>query len=79
MKKDKIERVNTDSNKKTKAPKKPFSFRFKRWFFGIGKEFSRITWPTGNRIFKDLFVTLVIVIIIALVFLGFDQISGLIR
>lgn len=77
--KNKNKEANKQNKEVQKTPKKSFSFRFKRWFFGIGKEFSRITWPTKSRVFKDLFVTIVIVVLLALLYLGFDQISGLIK
>lgn len=76
--------VNNENTKvktvtKVKDPKKKFSYRFKKWFFGIGKEFGRITWPNKSRIIKDFFTVIILVAIIALIFLGFDQISGLIK
>ncbi len=64
---------------KTTDPKKKFSYRFKKWFFGIGKEFGRITWPTKSRVIRDIFIAVFIVAILALIFLGIDQISGLVK
>ncbi len=75
-------KVTSEDNKskvKIKDPKKKFSYKFKKWFFGIGKEFERITWPSKSRIVRDFFTTIIIVALLCLIFLGFDQISGLIK
>lgn len=62
------------SNKEQKKEKKQskFWFRIKRWFFGIGKEFGRISWISKKQLIKDFFVVIVVILIMALVFLGID-------
>ena len=55
-----------------------YCFKLKRWVYGIGKEFQRMTWPSLNRTFKDYFVVGVVSIIIALIFLAVDAIVTLI-
>jgi preprotein translocase SecE subunit len=55
-----------------------FSFRFKRWFFGVGKEFSRVTWIRGKQVLKDFGIILILVAIMALIFLGLDYIINMI-
>ena len=46
------------------------NFKFRRWWYGIGKEFQRMSWPTGKKTSKDfwivIFVTTVLVGIFAL-------------
>jgi preprotein translocase SecE subunit len=44
----------------------------KRWFFGVGKEFSRVSWIHGKQVLKDFGIILVLVAIMALIFLGLD-------
>lgn len=75
-------KVVTEDNKskvKIKDPKKKLSYSLKKWFFGVGKEFGRITWPSKSRIIRDFFTAIIIVALLCLIFLGFDQISGLIK
>lgn len=67
-----------EKRNKPKDPKKKFSYIMKKWFFGLGKEFKRITWPTKSRLVKDFFIILVIVALFVVVFLAFDQISALV-
>lgn len=49
-------------------------FILKRWFYGIGKEFQRMTWPTLNQTLKDYFIVAAVSIIIALIFMAVDYI-----
>jgi preprotein translocase SecE subunit len=60
--------------KKPKDPTKTFSYRTKRWFFGVGKEFGRVSWVKRKHILQDFAVIVVIVAILALIFLGIDAI-----
>jgi preprotein translocase SecE subunit len=57
--------------------KSSLRYRLKRWFFGVGKEFSRVTWTGGKHILKDFFIIITIVTIMALLFLGVDYILRL--
>ncbi len=66
------------NNNVPKDPKKKFSYLMKKWFFGLGKEFKRITWPTKSKLVKDFFITIIIVALFVVIFLAFDQISALI-
>jgi preprotein translocase SecE subunit len=50
----------------------------KRWFFGVGKEFSRVTWIGGKEVLKDFGIILLIVGIMTLIFLGLDYLIGII-
>jgi preprotein translocase SecE subunit len=53
--------------------RRQFSFKLKKWFFGVGKEFSRIRWIDRNRLLKDFIIIIIIVAILALIFLGIDM------
>ena len=67
-----------EKRNKPKDPKKKFSYVMKKWFFGLGKEFKRITWPTKSKLVKDFFITVIIAALLVVVFLAFDQISALV-
>jgi preprotein translocase SecE subunit len=49
-------------------------YRMKRWFFGVGKEFSRVSWVSGRQVWKDFVIIIIIVAVLALLFLGIDAI-----
>ncbi|MDR2557319.1 MAG: preprotein translocase subunit SecE [Mycoplasmataceae bacterium] len=49
-----------------------FNFKFKRWFFGVGKEFSRISWPKKGSVLRDFVIIIIIVFAIALIYFGID-------
>ncbi len=68
-----MEKVKQQENKKIKD-KKPKENKIKRWFYGLGKEFSRTTWPSVGKIFQHLIIVILITVILALIFLGFDLI-----
>lgn len=49
-------------------------FKFKRWFFGMGKEFTRITWSSKKSVWQGFIIVASIVIFLALIFLAIDAI-----
>ena len=49
-------------------------FTIRRWFFGVGKEFQRMSWPGPKKTVRDLMIVLAITVFIALVFLIIDVI-----
>ena len=49
-------------------------FKFKRWFFGMGKEFSRISWSSKKSVWQGFIIVVSIVIFLALIFLAIDAI-----
>lgn len=49
-------------------------YKFKRWFYGMGKEFSRITWLDKIGIFEGFLTVFIISILLALIFLAIDAI-----
>ncbi|GAA5414693.1 preprotein translocase subunit SecE [Ureaplasma ceti] len=50
------------------------SFKFKRWFFGMGKEFSRVSWANKREVWEGFLIVVSIVIFLALVFLAIEAI-----
>lgn len=51
-------------------------FRFRRWFFGLGKEFSRVTWMNWKLVLYSLIVIVIIGAILAAAFFGIDYLVG---
>lgn len=50
-----------------------FSYRLKRWIFGLNKEFSRVTWWSRKHVILDFVIIIIIVGILALIFMGIDM------
>lgn len=42
--------------------------KFKKFFYGVGKEFERTTWTSKSKLVSDFFVVLAIVVILAVIF-----------
>ena len=63
-----------DSEQPITAPKKPKKhkesawFKTKKTFFGVSKEFKRITWPTFKHILWGFFVVFVMTALLVLIF-----------
>lgn len=53
------------------------SFKVKRWFFGMGKEFSRISWSSKKTVFANLIVVIGISLFLAVIFLIIDLIFSI--
>lgn len=49
------------------------SYLLRRWFFGMGKEFTRISWMKRKPMIQEFIIVIIVVIILALVFLGIDS------
>lgn len=49
------------------------SYLLRRWFFGMGKEFSRISWMKRKPMIQEFIIVIIVVIILALVFLAIDS------
>ncbi|MDR2636378.1 MAG: preprotein translocase subunit SecE [Mycoplasmataceae bacterium] len=45
---------------------------FKVWFFGLGKEFSRVTWAPKKKVIFNFMIVVLITTILVLIFLGLD-------
>ena len=50
------------------------TFTLRRWFFGVGKEFQRMSWPGPKKTIRDLLIVLAITLFLAVVFLIIDVI-----
>ncbi|MGL4647668.1 MAG: hypothetical protein ACRCVI_02975 [Mycoplasmoidaceae bacterium] len=48
----------------------------KRLFFGLGKEFWRITWPNGKKIFNDMVTSIIVLTFFVLLFTGIGILIG---
>lgn len=53
------------------------NYLIKRWFYGIGKEFQRMSWPSTRKTVRDFFIVIAVSGSIALFFLLIDYIIGL--
>lgn len=53
------------------------SYKIKRWFFGMGKEFSRISWSSKKTVFTNLIVVIGISLFLAVIFLLVDLIFSI--
>ncbi|MEF9984938.1 MAG: preprotein translocase subunit SecE [Malacoplasma sp.] len=56
--------------KKQKKPKKNYGESFRRFFFGVGKEFKRISWISKKEMFNNFFIVVFLIVIFALIFTG---------
>lgn len=54
-------------------PEDSVKYKSKKWFFGVGKEFSRITWSSKSRVFKNFIVVICIIVFFSIVFLLLDM------
>jgi len=69
--------TNTKKNKEKKSKnKKKYDFKkaSARLFYGVGKEFNRITWTSKDKIVWNFLVIVIITIILTLIFVGVDYI-----
>jgi len=55
------------------------SYKIKKWFFGIGKEFKRVHWLNMNGTFYNLLVVIIFVIILSLLFFGIASLASLLN
>jgi len=55
------------------------SYKIKKWFFGIGKEFKRVHWLNMNGTLYNLLVVIIFVIILSLLFFGIASLASLLN
>lgn len=53
------------------------SFKLKRWFLGMGKEFTRISWASKKSVWISFIVVVVIVLVLATIFLCIDRLFSI--
>ncbi len=72
-KKSKREDLNSDDKQSdpfaSEIQTKKFK-KFKKFFYGVGKEFERTSWTTKSKLVSDFFVVVIIVLILAAIFTG---------
>jgi len=72
------ESTNVKTKKSKKQPKTKKKHDFKkasaRLFYGVGKEFNRITWTSKDKIVWNFLVIIIIAIVLTLIFVGVDYI-----
>ena len=54
------------------------SFKLRRWWYGMGKEFQRMSWPSAKKTFKDFWIVIIVCLILAGIFTLLDYILTLI-
>lgn len=58
------------NQKKEKKPKRNYGESFRRFFFGVGKEFKRISWISKKEMFNNFLIVVFLIVIFALIFTG---------
>lgn len=65
-------------SKKQKKEKQSAKSQFKRFFYGVGKEFERTSWTKKQELTYSFFITLIVLFVLALIFtaiaIGINQI-----
>lgn len=54
------------------------SFKLRRWWYGMGKEFQRMSWPSAKKTFRDFWIVIIVCLILAGIFALLDYILTLI-
>lgn len=65
-----VEDKNKKKVKKNKVKKQCFSLKLKTFFFGLGKEFERMSWTSKSDLIKNFIVVICIVVILTAIFTG---------
>lgn len=63
-----VKSINKIQKEKKEEKIKKYSFR--KFFFGVGKEYKRITWLTKKQLFYNFMIAIAIIIIFAAIFTG---------
>ena len=66
------EKLDTVTNSKYKPYNQTFSYNMSKWFYGVGKEFMRISWINKRSVIYTFFVVVIMVVVLALIFFGID-------
>ena len=73
-KKAKEKKENQESEVTVVKEKVSFSFRLKRWWFGMAKESRRISWATPKNLIASFIIILVVIAVLTGIFYGINQI-----
>lgn len=60
----------TEEEKKLKKKQRQKKYTFRKYFYGVGKEFERIAWTSKKNLLTSFVVVIVVVAFFALVFTG---------
>jgi preprotein translocase SecE subunit len=71
--------MKKEKNKVEKKPENKFKWKLKRLFFGVTKEFKRVAWGDRKSVLSNFVITVVILLFLALVFFGIDELLHLIK
>lgn len=67
------EKINDENEEKKNVDQKKEKIKkhtFKRYFYGVGKEFERVSWTPKKTLFSNFIVVVVVVTFFALIFTG---------
>lgn len=56
--------------KKAEKKYKPKKYILRKYFYGVGKEFERVTWTSKKSLFTNFVVIVIVVLFFSLVFFG---------
>ncbi|MDC4163594.1 preprotein translocase subunit SecE [Mycoplasma sp. T363T] len=74
LKEQKEEEEYQEQRRREKANKVAFSYRLKRWWFGMEKESRRISWCTPKMLVTNFLIVIVVVALLTGLLFGIDQI-----
>ena len=68
IKEEKREKIVVDLKKEAKLNKAKKENKFKKFFFGVGKEFQRITWTPKKELASSFLVIIVVIVFFGVIF-----------
>ena len=68
IKEEKREKIVVDLKKEAKLDKAKKENKFKKFFFGVGKEFQRITWTPKKELASSFLVIIVVIVFFGVIF-----------
>ncbi len=74
---DGVKKKYLELNKAYKDKYELGTYKFRRWFFGMGKEFERITWCNSKTLWTSFLTIVIIVVILAILFFLVGMIPGI--
>ena len=68
IKEEKREKIVVDLKKEAKLSKAKKENKFKKFFFGVGKEFQRITWTPKKELASSFLIIIVVIVFFGVIF-----------
>lgn len=65
---EKKEKIVVDLKKESKLNKAKKENKFKKFFFGIGKEFQRVTWTSKKELASNFLIIIVVIVFFGVIF-----------